>query len=259
MEPFILIRDYKPGDELQCYEVVKEGTMATVNSAFIAGLTRELTFQLMVLLSALMFIFFGIPFGFCLGSIPGVIVFMYFCVWSAHKFKVVEMSHDISNISRLYMSSNYTGFWVAEAYESLQVESGKHNFKYPIVTKEELKKKGLNSGSYFKRIVGTIAITKSNTTEDCAWLRKMAVTRLYQRKGIASALLDEALKFCHERGYDGVDLITTECHDSAREFYVKKGFDLKQMYHKQIFGSLISILIYELHYKFKRNKIPVSP
>ncbi|XP_075216749.1 N-acetyltransferase family 8 member 3-like [Lycorma delicatula] len=259
MERFIVIRDYKPGDESQCYEVVKEGTMSTVNAAFVAGLTREITFQIMVLASAVMFIFLGIPIGFCLGSIPGVIVFMYFCVWSGHKYKAVEMSQDLSNIPRVYMSSDYTGFWVAEAYEPVLMINDRSLVKYTFLNEEEFKKKDLSRGSYFKKIVGTVAITRSKVSEDCAWLRRMAVTRDYQCKGIASALLNEVLKFCHEKNYNGVELVTTECHDVAREFYVKKGFELKQMYHKQLLGSLVTILMYELFYKVKTNKVPVPP
>ena len=54
MDYFIVIRDYKPADDLQCNQVAWEGAMATVNSAFVAGLMRELTFQMMILLSAVM-------------------------------------------------------------------------------------------------------------------------------------------------------------------------------------------------------------
>jgi hypothetical protein len=57
----LLIRDYRPGDELSCSEVVHEGTMSTVNRAFFSALIREVTFQLMVLASAVMFIFMGLP------------------------------------------------------------------------------------------------------------------------------------------------------------------------------------------------------
>lgn len=259
MERYIIIRDYKPGDESQCYEIVKEGTMSTVNAAFIAGLSREITFQVMVLASAVMFIFLGIPIGFCLGSIPGVIVFMYICVWCGHKYKAVEMSQDLANIPRVYMSSDYTGFWVAEAYEPPLILGDKSLIKYTIVNEDEFKKRHLNQGSYFKKIVGTVALTRSRTSENCAWLRRMAVTHDYRRKGIASALLDEVFRFCHEKNYSGVELITTECHDVAREFYVRKGFELKHMYHKQLFGSLVTILMYELYYKVKTNKVSVPP
>lgn len=61
----LLIRDYRPGDELSCSEIVHEGTMSTVNKAFFSALIREVTFQLMVLASAVMFIFMGLPLQVC--------------------------------------------------------------------------------------------------------------------------------------------------------------------------------------------------
>jgi GNAT superfamily N-acetyltransferase len=89
-----------------------------------------------------------------------------------------------------------------------------------------------------------------------AWLRRMAVNPKYQRKGIASVLVDEALRFCKDKGYSGVELGTGECHDAARELYLKKGFDLKQMYHKPIFGTVVTIQMYHLVFHFKPSDKP---
>ncbi|XP_039278022.1 N-acetyltransferase family 8 member 3-like [Nilaparvata lugens] len=257
MDTFVVIRDYKPGDENMCYEIVKEGTMSTVNTAFINGLTREITFQSMVLSSALLFIFFGLPFGFCLASIPGVVVFMYFCIYSGHKFKALQITQDMYNIPRVYMSSKYTGFWVAEAFEpAANFKSGL--VKCTILSEKDFNSKNIDTALYFKKIVGTVAITRSKNSEDYAWLRRMAVSSSYQRLGIAAALLKEALDFCQDK-YVGVELVTTECHDVARDFYFKKGFELRNMFHKRLVGNIITVLIYELVYKFKTNKIHVSP
>jgi hypothetical protein len=44
MNPLVIIRYYRPGDELFCPEIIKDGTMSTVNAAFIAELTRDITF-----------------------------------------------------------------------------------------------------------------------------------------------------------------------------------------------------------------------
>jgi hypothetical protein len=40
MNHLVVIRYYKPGDELFCREIVKEGTLSTVNESFVSGLTR---------------------------------------------------------------------------------------------------------------------------------------------------------------------------------------------------------------------------
>lgn len=254
---FVVIRDYKPGDEMQCRDIVKEGTMATVNSAFFS--TIEVTFQVMVLTTAVMFIFFGLPFTFCLCAIPGVISFMYVCVWSGHLFKGLEMTQDLGNIPRTYMSSDSTGFWVAEAYEPFFMDRDPSSYKYEILTLNKLNQKCIDTSSYRKSLVGTVGIVRSLSAEDSAWLRRMAVKPKYQKMGIAKALIDEALQFCCEKDYQGVELVTSEWHERARNLYLKKGFHLKQMYHKKLFGSVITVLMYQLYFKIQQNKLSITP
>jgi GNAT superfamily N-acetyltransferase len=84
----------------------------------------------------------------------------------------------------------------------------------------------------------------------------MVVTPKYQRKGIASLLVDEALRFCKDKGYAAVELVTSECHDAARELYLKKGFDLKQMYHKPIFGTVVTAQMYDFVFRLKSSENP---
>ncbi|KAJ9599166.1 hypothetical protein L9F63_010343 [Diploptera punctata] len=259
MNQFIIIRDYRPGDELFCREIIKEGTMSTVNTAFFTGLTREITLQIMIFASAIMFIFFGFPFSVCLGSIPAVIILMYIFIWLGHTYKALEMTQDVNNIPRVYMSSEYTGFWVAEVYEPYFMTREPHQIKYTVMTERDFRAlyPGVSETQHQKKIVGTVAITRSKDSLDKAWLRRMAVNPKYQRKGIASVLTDEAIRFCNEKGYAAIELVTSECHDAARELYLKKGFDLKQMYHKQIFGTIVTIQMYQLILRFRPSDIPV--
>ncbi|PSN53882.1 hypothetical protein C0J52_02412 [Blattella germanica] len=254
MNHLILIRDYRPGDELFCQEIIREGIMSTVNTAFVAGLTREITLQTMVFTSAVMFIFFGFPFSICFGSIPAVIILMYLFIWLGHTYKALEMSQDVSNIPRVYMSSEYTGFWVAEVFEPFFMTRDPHQVKYTVMSEHAFKAANLvlPDHPHQKKVVGTVAITRCRNSTDTAWLRRMAVNSKYHRKGVASVLLDEALRFCEEKGYSAVELVTSECHDAARELYLKKGFDLKQMYHKPIVGSAVSIQMYDLVFRIRR-------
>ncbi|KDR18719.1 probable N-acetyltransferase CML3 [Zootermopsis nevadensis] len=259
MYHLIIIRYYKPGDELFCREIVKDGTMSTVNAAFIAGLTREITFQTMILTSAILFIFLGVPFSVCFCSIPAVIILMYVFIWLGHTFKALEMTQDVSNIPRVYMSSEYTGFWVAEAHEPYFMTRDPNQIKYKIMTEREIIDNNIElADHHVKKIVGTIAITRSRHCDGTAWLRRMAVNPKYQRKGIASVLVDEALRFCKDKGYSAVELVTSECHDAARELYLKKGFDLKQMYHKPIVGTVVTVQMYDLVFHIKPNDKPLE-
>jgi Predicted acetyltransferase len=259
MIQFVVIRDYRPGDDIFCREIIKEGTMSTVNTAFFAGLTREITFQTMIFTSAVMFIFFGFPFSVCFGSIPVVIILMYIFIWMGHTYKALEMTQDISNIPRVYMSSEYSGFWVAEVFEPFFMTREPHQVKYTVMTERDFKalNPSISENQHQRKIVGTVAITRSNKNANIAWLRRMAVNPKYQRKGIASVLADEAIRFCNDKGYAAVELVTSECHDAARELYFKKGFELKQMYHKPIVGSAVTIQMYDLMLRFRSLEDPV--
>lgn len=254
---FIVIRDYKPGDEFQCREIVKEGAMATVNNAMCS--LFEITFQMVVLTTAVMFIFIGLPFLVCLCFIPVVIVFMYFCVWTGHMFKALEITQELGNIPRVYMSSNSTGFWVAEAFEPSFMNQEPSQFNYHIFTENDFKRRNIDTGNLRRTLVGTVGIVRSTSSEDSAWLRRMSVKSKYQHKGIAKALLNEAIQFCSEKEYQGIELTTSEWHDNARILYVKKGFQLMQMYHKQLLGSIVTVLVYQLYFKIQPNKLSISP
>lgn len=56
------------------------------------------------------------------------------------------------------------------------------------------------------------------------------------------------LNFDGFSGYFSIELVTTECHEGARALYAKKGFNLRQLYHKQILFSVVQILMFEYSY-----------
>ncbi|CAB3386009.1 Hypothetical predicted protein [Cloeon dipterum] len=250
----LLVRDYQPGDELSCAEIVHEGAMSTVNMAFLYALIREVTFQLMVLSSAVMFIFMGLPLTACLYVIPGVIVFMYLAVWGGHVFKALEQQQDARNVPRAYMSSENTGFWVAEVFEPFFTREV--TGKLAVVSSIGLNSSGLDLTNCRRTVVGTVAVTRNNhNPEKVAWIKRLNVRSKYRHRGVGTALLSEALSFCRIRGYDEVELVTSECQDTARELCLKQGFDLKQMYHKPVFGPLATVAMYQLQCRLHSNQV----
>jgi hypothetical protein len=100
MSHIVVIRAYKQGDELNCHEIIKDGVISSLNSAFIGNLLKEITFQVMILLAAVMFIFFGMPFTVCLLVIPIVVILTYIGTYVVFTSKVVEVEQEISNIAR---------------------------------------------------------------------------------------------------------------------------------------------------------------
>ena len=100
MSHIVVIRIYKPGDEIHCREMIKDGVMSSMNAAFFGNLLKEFTFQLMILFAAIMFIFFGLPFSICLSVIPVVIILMYFGTYIGYTTKAMEVDQEISKIPR---------------------------------------------------------------------------------------------------------------------------------------------------------------
>lgn len=100
MSHIIVIRSYKPSDELKCREIAKEGIMSTINTAFFGNVFKEITFELMILFAALMFIFFGVPFTVCVLVIPIVIILTYAATYTSLVTKSMEVVQEIRNIPR---------------------------------------------------------------------------------------------------------------------------------------------------------------
>ncbi|KAF3426073.1 hypothetical protein E2986_09688 [Frieseomelitta varia] len=238
MSYIVVIRSYKPGDEINCKELVKAGIMSSLNSTFFGIVFKELTFQLMILFAAIMFIFFGLPLTVCVLVIPLVIFLVYVGTYIAFTAKTMEVSEEVSNIPRIYMSNAFSCFWVAEAFESYLMTRDPKNVK---------------------KIVGTVALCKSHRLDKGAWIKRLYVHEQYRRKGIASCLVNVAVQFAIDEGYSCANLVGSEYTEAGRELCLKKGFELQQMYHKPILGSLITVLMYELTYQIKPGEDDYVP
>ncbi|XP_064117547.1 uncharacterized protein LOC135222980 isoform X4 [Macrobrachium nipponense] len=188
----VVIRSYRSGDEAVIRDIITEATMETVGPFFWSGVLSEVFPQVALLVMAFAFIGLGIPFKFCLVGIPVAVLLIYFGVWSAHLFKI----------------------------------------DYDFLRESELDARGVNLNGLKKNIVGTVALTKSLHGGLKAWLRRMAVKKAYRRRGIASRLVDEVVQFCTDKCYEGIELVTTECHYQARELYFRKGFEAEHTYYK---------------------------
>ena len=100
MSHIIVVRGYRPTDELSCREMMKDGVMTSVHTAFFANLFKEVTFQFMILGAAIMFIFFGMPLTICLLVIPMVILITYMATYLAFTAKSLEITQEVTNIPR---------------------------------------------------------------------------------------------------------------------------------------------------------------
>lgn len=94
-----------------------------------------------------MFIIFGIPLLFCISSVPIVIVFMYFCVYTTYWKCAMELSH---------VSVEQT--WVAESYEPLFIRCDYQEMDYVVVKEDLLFTRYPNAKGLRRNLVGTISI-----------------------------------------------------------------------------------------------------
>lgn len=259
MSHIIVTRSYRPGDEISCKELIKAGVMSSLNSTFFGIVFKELTFQMMILFAAIMFIFFGLPLTVCLLVVPLVIFFVYVGTYIGFTTKAMEVNEELSNIPRIYMSNAFSCFWVAEAFEPYLMTESPENVQYTIMTEQQFRKSNIDISSRVKQIVGTVALCKSHTSDKGAWIKRLHVHHLYRRKGIASCLINVALMFAIEQGYGRANIVASEYTEHGRELCLKKGFELKLMYHKPILGTFVTILTYELTYQIKLGEDEYVP
>jgi len=248
--PIVLIRPYRPEDYQSVQKVLFDGTMAPVNTFFVRFLTKEIFYQTVVMISALMFIFGGVPLYWTVSSLPIVTCVSYFVIWFGHFYKAKYTHRDMANIERSYMNSNKTCFLVAEAY--VATDRNPSDIRVPVFINEaEFQKYPNIEATHSRReIIGTVGICRDREFAVTAWIRRMAVKKEWRRLGVGSHIVDSVIKFCTQKGFVSIELVTTECHDSARRLYEKKGFEMKQMYHKKILNlSSLAITMFFMNFK----------
>ena len=103
---------------------------------------------------------------------------------------------DIDDIEQAYLSHPHSHFWVAE----LDADG---NGKQP-------------------EVVGMIGV--QGHEENTAEIRRLRVAQEHRRRGIGSALLETALRFCHERGYLKITLDTFMEREPAVRLFEKFHF-----------------------------------
>lgn len=155
------------------------------------------------------------------------------------------------------MSNAFSCFWVAEAFEPFDLVTKRNHDSsshyYTVLTEKQFRQSNVDVSFHVKKIVGTVGLLKSHRVEKGAWLKQLCVDTRYRRKGIASVLLETAIEFAVNQGYSCVDMATSEYSPGGRQLMFKKGFELKQMYHKHIVGPIFNLLFHELTYKIKGN------
>lgn len=83
-----------------------------------------------------------------------------------------------------------------------------------------------------KKIIGTISVKNHKSLVNSGWLNRLAIHPDYPFNVVACKLIDTALLHAHVNDLYTCETSVTEYEDS-REAYIKVGFTIKQIYHKQ--------------------------
>jgi GNAT superfamily N-acetyltransferase len=253
----VVIRPFRREDQAASQDLIRQGTMDPINRFFLQALMRETFLQAVIMLAAMMFIIGGVRLHYTILSLPIVVVLTYVGIYIAHYYKAKYLHSDLANIQKTYMSSDKTCFFVAEAFYNKNDMGWKtgNNEKPAFVSEiefEQIDKTGQisNDRELTRELVGTISVMRAKESAVIAWLRRTAVKKEWRAKGVGSALVNRVIKFCSQKGFIGIELVTTECHDSARKLYERKGFEVRAFYHKKFFKlSGMAIMMYAMHYK----------
>ena len=118
---------------------------------------------------------------------------------------------------------------VKELIDEIMVQEFKESANaYPTTDIDEIEKAYGNIGDVFfvaeegNSLIGTVAIKKED--ERVALLRRLFVSSRFRKKQIGLKLLERALKYCQEVGYQELVFKTTSQMQGAIQLCQKKGF-----------------------------------
>ncbi|HKA20060.1 MAG TPA: GNAT family N-acetyltransferase [Blastocatellia bacterium] len=100
-------------------------------------------------------------------------------------------------------------------------------------------------------IVGSIAIVEASEYE--AQLRWFLLHPSLRGQGIGRFLMEEAMRFCREKGYSRIFLLTEKSLLAAARLYRDYGFVLTEQKTHELWGSIITDQTYELDISDREN------
>jgi len=100
---------------------------------------------------------------------------------------------------------------------------------------------------FSNRLVGTVAVVVMEDRDmreppgSVGYLRRLTVLTKYRHKGVGQQLATEAFRHCLDQNYRAVQLVTTDCHHSARSFFEQQEWKMTSGYQKRYLGGLVKI------------------
>nr|CAH7719061.1 unnamed protein product [Callosobruchus chinensis] len=96
---YIVIREKKDQDTPAVSEVVRNAYLSNVFPSWQNTFFSEVTFQMIIITTAFMFIVVGIPLLYCLVSVPIVLIGTYILIYGTVLMKAAQLLYEKKNLS----------------------------------------------------------------------------------------------------------------------------------------------------------------
>lgn len=227
--PSIIIREYQYGDEKKIRELIYSTEMEKVGPLFRSVFLTEISLQVLMILSALVFIFGGIPLKFCLLIFPIAALLFYAAIYLGLMWHLRGSMEDLEEYT---MQSPSSGLWVAEvvAQTSDQTVDCLHvrqvsDSKLGIIGLLAIKEK--------------VDINLQEPPHTVGLISRFAICKKFRRLGVGS----ELFSVCWEKAfkhYRAVEVLVAENQIPARNFFEKHEFSLLTEHEVSLLPSVVS-------------------
>lgn len=144
----------------------------------------------------------------------------------------------IAELHALYYSRN----WHFSHYFEAKVASELSDF----VSQYDEERDCIWSLSVDGVIEGAVAIDSSSEAEGIAHLRWFIISDRIRGSGAGNLLMERAMSFCSQKGFEKVYLWTFQGLDAARHLYEKFGFSLKKAFEGDQWGTTVTEQYFEI-------------
>ena len=230
------IRPWSPADTPTVRKIMKSGIIDNIQPAFVTYCCKStfiaLTFASSILISA---IIQGSPmpnaklFFWSTAVALAIFVLTYSLLMVAGLLYFHLFCRDLDDIGAEYMKAGRSHFWVAELDQAI----------VGIVALVDTAAKRCDNSN----------MTKFHDRR-VAWLRRLAVVKDYRRCGVAQALVDECVKYCHRNDFDSIQLITTEMQEASMRLFKRLNFTLLSFKPYQ-YAKVVTVWTYEFIYNLR--------
>ena len=237
----VLIRRFRPSDAAAAKALARRAALTSVVPFFTAMAVRETTWQVALMLAAILFVVVGFPLQYCILSVPITLSLLFVGIFLGHWAKALGQK-DMDDVLATYASDPKCGFWVAELVHG----GGTEDTEVTVESEDDV------AGGGGGKVVGIVGIRIKSDPDmreppaSVAWLTRMGVDPAFRRRGLGARLADVALAHCVRRGFRAVELLTTEGHGAARSLYTAKGFQIVHHQRKVYALGLAVVNLYRM-------------